>query len=96
MPDLDPSEMKGRRLGRVLTKMGKVTREQVHAALAKQPSLKKKLGEVLVEMGLVTPRDIAVAVAGHAPEPGSSRRSWRTPTWPEVSWSRRPPSPSSP
>ena len=66
MPDLDPSEMKGRRLGRVLTKMGKVTREQVHAALAKQPSLKKKLGEVLVEMGLVTPRDIAVAVAGQA------------------------------
>ena len=41
-------------------------REQVHAALAKQPSLKKKLGEVLVEMGLVTPRDIAVAVAGQA------------------------------
>jgi type IV pilus assembly protein PilB len=66
MPDLDPSEMKGRRLGRVLTKMGKVTREQVHAALAKQPSLKKKLGEVLVEMGLVTSRDIAVAVAGQA------------------------------
>ena len=66
MPELDPSEMKGRRLGRVLTKMGKVTREQVHAALAKQPSLKKKLGEVLVEMGLVTPRDIAVAVAGQA------------------------------
>ncbi|MBU3729066.1 MAG: pilus assembly protein PilB [Phycisphaerales bacterium] len=58
--------MKGRRLGRVLTKMGKVTREQVHAALSKQPSLKKKLGEVLVEMGLVTPRDIAVAVAGQA------------------------------
>jgi type IV pilus assembly protein PilB len=66
MPELDPSEMKGRRLGRVLTKMGKVTREQVHAALAKQPSLKKKLGEVLVEMGLVTPRDIDVAVAGQA------------------------------
>ena len=66
MPELDPSEMKGRRLGRVLTKMGKVTREQVHAALAKQPSLKKKLGEVLVEMGLVTPRDISVAVAGQA------------------------------
>jgi type IV pilus assembly protein PilB len=66
MPELDPSEMKGRRLGRVLTKMGKVTREQVHAALSKQPSLKKKLGEVLVEMGLVTPRDISVAVAGQA------------------------------
>ena len=66
MAELDPSEMKGRRLGRVLTKMGKVTREQVHAALEKQPSLKKKLGEVLVEMGLVTPRDVAVAVAGQA------------------------------
>ena len=30
------AELKGRRLGRVLTKMGKVTREQVHEALAIQ------------------------------------------------------------
>jgi hypothetical protein len=30
---LDPTELKGRRLGRVLTKLKKVTREQVHEAL---------------------------------------------------------------
>ena len=30
---IDPAELKGRRLGRVLTKMGKVSREQVYEAL---------------------------------------------------------------
>lgn len=35
-PPIDPSELKGRRFGRVLTKLKKVTREQVHEALALQ------------------------------------------------------------
>ena len=34
MAKLSTSELKGRKLGRALTKMGKVTREQVHEALA--------------------------------------------------------------
>ena len=61
------SELKGRKLGRVLTKMGKVTREQVHEALAiqqEQPS--RKIGELLVELGHVTEADIRQALAGQA------------------------------
>ncbi len=63
-------ELKKRKLGRVLTKLGKITREQVHEALTKQreqPSGDRKmLGEILVEMGLVTQSDIQQALAGQA------------------------------
>lgn len=31
--EIDPSQLKNRKLGRILTKLGKLTREQVHAAL---------------------------------------------------------------
>jgi len=66
--DIDPSELKGRKLGRVLTKMGKITREQVHEAIAARtvdPAKgRKKLGEVLVEMGLITDQDLSAALAG--------------------------------
>ena len=65
---IDPSELKGRKLGRVLTKMGKVTREQVHEAIEARANdsnkLRKKLGEMLLEAGLITPHDLAVALAG--------------------------------
>ena len=59
------AEMKGRRFGRALTKLGKVTREQVHAALALQQGEKKgkRLGEILVEMGLIQPIDVQVTLA---------------------------------
>jgi len=64
------SELKKRKLGRVLTKLGKLTREQVHEALEKQRALpsgeRKMLGEVLIEMGLVTERDVQQALAGQA------------------------------
>ncbi len=39
---LDPTELKGRRFGRVLTKLGKVTREQVHEALQLQKTRKRR------------------------------------------------------
>ncbi len=63
---IDPAELKGRKLGRVLTKLGKVTREQVHEALAVQQTRKKKLGEILVDLGYLKPIDIQVALAGQA------------------------------
>lgn len=68
---IDPSEFKGRRFGRVLTKLGKVTRDQVHKALALQKAQKekgqnKKLGELLVELGYITPDDVLEALAGQA------------------------------
>ncbi len=65
---MDPSELKGRKIGRVLTKMGVVTREQVHEALAVQKGRtnKVKLGELMVELGLCTELDVNKAVAGQA------------------------------
>ncbi len=62
------AQLKGRKLGRVLTKLGKVTREQVHEALAvqKEQGSKKKVGEILVDLGYVTPRDVQEALAGQA------------------------------
>ena len=60
------AELKGRRLGRALTKLGKVTREQVHQALALQQGEKKgkRLGQILVEMGLITANDLQAALSG--------------------------------
>jgi len=63
---IDPAELKGRKLGRALTKMGKVTREQVHEALAAQKTRKVPIGQLLVEMGYCTERDVAEALAGQA------------------------------
>ena len=68
---IDPSELKGRRIGRVLTKLGKVSREQVHEALNVQKARKdkgqtKRLGELLVEMGLISNNDVLEALAGQA------------------------------
>jgi type IV pilus assembly protein PilB len=61
-------EMKGRRLGRILTKMGKVTREQVHEALdlqkqRQQQGKRQFIGEILVGLGYVTESDVSAALA---------------------------------
>jgi type IV pilus assembly protein PilB len=67
MATMDISELKKRKIGRVLTKLGKATREQVHAAIEKQHAgMKKPLGEILIEMGVVTKRDVEEALAGQA------------------------------
>jgi len=70
------SQLKGRRFGRALTKLGKVTREQVHEALALQQGEKKgkKLGEILVAMGLIQEIDIVIALAGMMGMPFQSIR----------------------
>ncbi len=66
MASIDPAELKGRKLGRVLTKLGKVTREQVHEALAVQKNRKALIGQLLVELGHCTAKDVAEALAGQA------------------------------
>ncbi|HWB20717.1 MAG TPA: ATPase, T2SS/T4P/T4SS family [Phycisphaerales bacterium] len=71
MASIDPAELKGRRIGRILTKLGKVTRERVHEALQIQTARKekgqvKKIGEILVELGVITQRDVLEALAGQA------------------------------
>ncbi|MCA9298080.1 MAG: Flp pilus assembly complex ATPase component TadA [Phycisphaerales bacterium] len=63
---IDPSELKGRKLGRVLTKMGKVSRDQVHEALAIQKTRKVPIGQLLVELNLCAERDVKAALAGQA------------------------------
>mgnify|MGYP000249078215 CR=1 FL=1 len=66
-PKPDISELKGRKIGRVLTKMGKATREQVQEALDLQNQQKRvPLGQLLIELGYVTPEDISAALAAQA------------------------------
>jgi len=60
------AELKGLKLGRVLAKLGKVTRERVHEALAVQKTRKAPLGQLLVELGYLTPRDVHEALAAQA------------------------------
>ncbi len=48
---IDPKELKGRHWGRVLTKLKKVTRDQVHEALQLQKTRKQPLGKLLVGLG---------------------------------------------
>ncbi|HRP61693.1 MAG TPA: ATPase, T2SS/T4P/T4SS family [Phycisphaerales bacterium] len=68
----DVSELRGRRFGRVLAKLGKATRDDVHKALALQKAQKdkgqkpKRVGELLVELGIITPIDVLEALAGQA------------------------------
>ncbi len=66
MSELDPAEMKGRRLGRVLTKLKKVTRDQVQEALKLQRTRKEPIGQLLVSLGYVTQADVVEALAGQA------------------------------
>ncbi len=64
---VDPAQLKRRKFGRVLTKLGKLSREQVHQGLALQKERRgRKIGEILVEMGLITERDVQEALAGQA------------------------------
>ncbi len=63
-----PSELKRRKIGRVLNKLGLLSREQLEQALIKQreEGRTRPVGEILVEMGLVTERDVQEALAGQA------------------------------
>ena len=60
---LDLTKTKGQKIGRILTKMGKTTREQVHEALAIQKTAKKKVGEILRELNYCNLRDVEEALA---------------------------------
>jgi type IV pilus assembly protein PilB len=60
------NEMKGRKLGRVLTKLGHTTRERVHEALAIQKTRKVPIGQLLVELGYCTQPHVNEALAAQA------------------------------
>lgn len=57
------SQLKGRPLGRILIKMGKLTRTQVQEALEVQKQKHGPIGQILVEMGYVTDADVQLALA---------------------------------
>jgi type IV pilus assembly protein PilB len=66
MPPID--QLKDRPLGRVLIKMGRLTREQVHQALAVQADQKAKgartpIGQILIDLGMITEKDRNIALA---------------------------------
>jgi type IV pilus assembly protein PilB len=58
-----PDDLWGRPLGRVLTKMGKVTREQVVEALIYQRRQGGLTGEVMVKLGFVEAADVLAALS---------------------------------
>jgi type IV pilus assembly protein PilB len=66
---IDPSkldverDLKGRKIGRVLTKQGKVTREQVAEALDFQKSKGGALGRILMDLGYIKETDLNIALA---------------------------------
>jgi type IV pilus assembly protein PilB len=59
-------ELRGRKLGRILTKLGKITREQVQEALDLQVQRRMPIGQLLVELGYVTQDDVNQAMAAQA------------------------------
>lgn len=54
---------KGRPLGRILIKMNKVNRTQVHEALAVQKSKRGPLGQILIDLGYIKEADLELALA---------------------------------
>jgi len=63
---LDRGELRGRRLGRIFTKLEKCTREQVHEALQLQSQRRLPLGQLLIELGYVSQADVNEALAAQA------------------------------
>ncbi len=56
-------QLKGRPLGRVLNKMGRVTREQVVDALNFQKQKGGALGQIMIDLGYITEGDLNIALA---------------------------------
>ncbi len=63
-PKIPPiSQLRGRTLGRILIKMGKLTRTQVGEALNIQKKNPGPIGQILVELGYVEESDVQIALA---------------------------------
>jgi type IV pilus assembly protein PilB len=56
-------DLKGRKLGRILTKQGKVSREQVTEALEFQKSKGGAIGRILMDLGYIRETDLNIALA---------------------------------
>jgi type IV pilus assembly protein PilB len=56
-------DLKGRKLGRILTKQGKVTRDQVTEALEFQKSKGGAIGRILMDLGYIKETELNIALA---------------------------------
>ncbi len=54
---------RGMRLGRILIKMGKLTRKQVHEGLAVQKAKRGPIGQILIDLGYIQDSDLQLALA---------------------------------
>ncbi len=59
----NPDQFRGQKLGRILIKMGKIRRPDVHEALEIQKRQKGPIGRILVDMGRITEEDLTTALA---------------------------------
>ncbi len=59
-------QLRGRRLGRVLTKMNEVSHDQVHEALEVQKSQGGPIGQILVDLGYIDENTLSLALAYQA------------------------------
>ncbi|MCE2652940.1 MAG: GspE/PulE family protein [Planctomycetaceae bacterium] len=66
LTEADLAQLKGVKLGRILAKLGKTTRERVHEALAIQKTRKVRIGQLLVELGYCQQKDIDAGLAAQA------------------------------
>jgi len=57
------AQLKGRQLGRILIKMGRIRRAEVHEALEIQKTQRRPIGSILVELGHITKEDLNIALA---------------------------------
>ena len=64
MPSVE--QLRGRQLGRILIKMGKLRRTQVEEALEIQKERRGPIGQILVELGYITEEDLNFARAAQS------------------------------
>ncbi len=65
MRNVPIEQLKGRTLGRILIKLGVLTREKVHKCLALQKQKQDvSLGQIFLDLGLITEQQLAIALAG--------------------------------
>lgn len=57
------AQLRGRQLGRILIKMGRIRRAEVHEALEIQKQRRRPIGEILVELGHITHEELNLALA---------------------------------
>ena len=66
LDEINVSELQGRPIGRVLVKMGRITREKVHEALEIQREKGGPLGQILIDLGYIEDNTLTFGLAFQA------------------------------